>query len=175
MLKLGCFSRQELRAVQRQAALAEELVARHYCIPSRDWPRYPYEVKTLTDLREPEIAEGAFAMVSKYEYRIGGRFASRHFELYGICLQDHNIRMAMQRSEGIGFAPLLLYILTHELIHVLRFSDWPQRYYFRDERRVQEEKQVHKVTRDILFRRRDAKLDRVLQLYREYPNFPSYS
>jgi hypothetical protein len=175
MRNLDRFGKSELTVVRSQLAEAESLLSCYYCIPEREWAHYPYEVKTLAELREPEITQEAFALVAKYEYLLGSRGKGRRpIEIYGICLQDHNILTAAHRySDGIAFEPLMLYILTHELVHVFRFANAPQSFFMEKRLRQSEEGRVHRITSDILQGRKDPKLLRVLDLYRGYPSFPS--
>jgi hypothetical protein len=177
MRDLDRFGKSELTVVRSQLAEAESLLSRYYCVREREWPHYPYEVKTLAELREPEITEGAFALVAKYEYLLGsqGKKGGRQgrIEIYGICLQDHNILTAAHRhSDGIAFESLMLYILTHELVHVFRFANAPQSFFMEKPLRQSEESRVHRITSSILQGRKDPKLLRVLDLYRDYPSFP---
>jgi hypothetical protein len=165
------FGKSELKVVREQLSEAESLLSRYYCIPGREWPKYPYEVKTLTELKEPEIAENALAVVTMYEYSIqSAADCQRRLEVYGICLQDHNILAVSQRSpEEESFEALMLYILTHELVHVFRFANSPHSFFIEKRFRFPEENRVHRITRDILCRKRDPSLMRLLEAYQDYP------
>ena len=43
------FDRSERREVGRAARLAESLTSGFYCIPGREWPRFPYDINTLAE------------------------------------------------------------------------------------------------------------------------------
>jgi hypothetical protein len=78
----------------------------------------PYEVRTLDELEATEICEGVFAHLLCYGVRreIGSRVVAEH-DIYRICLQDDAIL-----ASGLDVAGVLLYVLTHELVHVVRFG-----------------------------------------------------
>jgi hypothetical protein len=64
---------------------------------------------------------------------------------------------------------LLLYVLTHELVHVVRFESGFAAYDTDDaELRSQEEKRVHTITRKVLRPAETDALIRVARLYREH-------
>ena len=167
------FGKDELKVVRAQLREAESLVSHYYCIPGREWPKYHYDVRTLEELRECEIAENVLAVVEKYEYSLrSAAKCQQYLELYGICLQDHNILAVSKRnSSEESFQALMLYILTHELVHVFRFANRPHSYFIEERRRSEEEKRVHRITCDILRKREDPPLLRVLEAYRDYPYF----
>jgi hypothetical protein len=164
------FGKRELAVVRSQLAEAEALLSRFYCIPDREWKAYPYDVKTMGDLPQQEIAEDILALIAKYEYCSRGSSGGKRVEFYGICLQDHNILAASARqSEGISFEPLMLYILTHELVHIFRFASQPHRYFVNAHLRVAEERSVHRITNNILCLKNDPRLLPVLGAYQDYP------
>lgn len=171
MAALDQFGPQELKVVGAQLSEAESLLSGYYCIPGREWPKYPYEIRTLRELGETEIAGNALAMVTKFEYSL--KKSPQHFrslEVYGICLQDHNILAATRFGcRPVTLEALMLYILTHELVHVFRFSNSPQQYHIEMDLRSQEESQVHRITSEILRKREDGRIQRVLEVFENYP------
>ncbi len=109
--------------VRRATRRAAELVSRFYVLAPREWERMPFEVRTESQLSPPELCEDAYAQVLCYsvERRVGDRIVHES-ELYRICLQDRTI---LGRSESTGIdrlSAVLLYVLTHELVHVVRFG-----------------------------------------------------
>jgi hypothetical protein len=171
MAALDRFGPEELSVVQGQLSEAELLLSRYYCIPGREWPKYPYEVKTLKELSGKEIVSHALAMVTKYEYSLKDS-PSRlcHLEVYGICLQDHNILAATRcRARPVTLKALMLYVLTHELVHVFRFANSPQRYFVENALRQDEETRVHRITSDILQEKKDCRVQQVLEVFENYP------
>ena len=123
---------------------AEEIVGEHYRLTEDFWRRPGrYELKTLVDLKEGEITDGALAQVIKY---IGpGRPAHRPRQFFRICLQDHRIQAAWVAAE-LEPAALLAYVVTHELIHVVRFGRHDQLFEAAMAARCEEERRVHDLT-----------------------------
>ncbi|HVN78451.1 MAG TPA: hypothetical protein VMW38_05590 [Terriglobia bacterium] len=171
MASLDHFGPGELNVIRTQLSDAESLVSHYYCIPGREWPMYPYEIKTLSELGETEIDLNALAMVAKYEYALKKtRGQPRYQEVYGICLQDHNILAATRRAcNPVTLDALMLYILTHELVHVFRFASSLQPYLIEEEFREQEESRVHRITNHILRERQENSLQQVLDVFEDYP------
>lgn len=171
MSQLQCFGRTELKAVRRARAEAEALVGEFYVLAPREWERMTYEVRTLNELAPEEISDQAFAQVLCYDFtrRIGSTIVDRR-DLYRICLQDHRIlqalsgsRPAAPKSDNLALEPFLLYLLTHELIHVVRFTQRLQRLDLAPALRPQEEMNVEQTTRHILAPVADRALHRVLE------------
>ena len=171
MASLEHFGPAELNVIRAELSNAESLVSHYYCIPGREWPMYPYEIRTLSELGETEIDLNALAMVAKYGYTLKKtRGRLRYHEVYGICLQDHNILAVTRRAcNPVALDALMLYILTHELVHVFRFASSLQPYLIEEEFRDQEESRVHRITNDILRDRRENSLQQVLDIFEDYP------
>lgn len=135
---------------------AEDRTARFYCIPEREWPRFPYEVRTRAF--DPGPPPGAFADLVRV--RVEG--ASDFPERFRIRLDDDRILAAVrERREVPGLYPLLLYLLTHELVHVIRFGEGRARWDATDDERRAEERRVHGITRRILEPLHDGAVGRV--------------
>jgi hypothetical protein len=162
------FDASQRRQVRRAAARAESLTAGFYCIPGREWPRFPYDISTLAHGPGPD--EPVFAdvvrMVPAGEPAAPPRHAKR--DHYRIRLRDDEILSAVDDRTDLRLFPLLLYVLTHELIHVVRFEsgsalapyDAPD-----PEARCVEESRVHAITRKVLQPAGTPWLRRVEQLY----------
>jgi len=131
---------------------AEKLVAGYYRFGRDAFRSYRYDIRTLAELESHEIREGAFAHLCRYRYeKKGAPETVRSFHFYHVCLQDNRILDAVERANSfIKFAPLMLYIAAHELVHVIRFDrglfdfDAPQ------EEKNREESVVHTITRQIM-------------------------
>ena len=94
---------------------AEDLLKHFYQLAYRDWRDLHYEIKTLVDLQNHEVTDKAFAQLALYEVAMPkGSKKTGPAEFYRICIQDHKILDATEnREDGIGFRPLVLYIVTH--------------------------------------------------------------
>jgi len=89
--------------------------------------------------------------VAKYTCCLPGReLKSAQYDLYRICLQDHNILSTLDQESKLSLLPLLIYVITHELVHIIRFSQFHQLFDATTEEKEQEEKRVHSLTRQIL-------------------------
>jgi len=171
MRRLQSFGKTELKAVRRARAEAEALVGEFYVLAPREWERMTYEVRTLDELAPEEISDQAFAQVLCYDFmrRIGSTIVDRR-DLYRICLQDHRIlqaingsRPAAPRADHLALEPFLLYLLTHELIHIVRFTQRLQHLDLAPALRPQEEMSVEQTTRHVLAPMADRALRRVLE------------
>lgn len=157
-----CFDSLQLRIVRSARERAERLVSDYYRVAPREWQRMPYEVKTLRALRSSEVTNQGLAQTICYEFKKQtGQHILRQGDLYRICLQDDRILRAADAVD-VELGPLLTYVLTHELIHVVRFGQQLQAIDLPDPLRRDEELKVHKTTKSILTAASDVELDRVL-------------
>jgi hypothetical protein len=149
------FGRDDLKLVEQARQKAEDLVGEFYRLAPREWERMHYEVCTLEELAPEEICDRAFAQVLCYEcVKYSGANILDHHDLYRICLQDHRILQVagcgMSGVNRLPLEPMLLYVLTHELVHVARFSQRLQQVDLALELRPQEELSVEQTTRQVL-------------------------
>lgn len=167
---LAYFNRQQLACTVQALRQAEQITADHYRLAPADWGSLNYDLMTLASLRQEEITDEAFAQISRYQAVISRPpHGSRPFDFFRICVQDHKILEAVERrGDGLSLEPLLLYVLTHELIHLIRFARHPQRFDLPSEARPMEEGGVHRETYRILQPIQIPGLHRVLQCYRDY-------
>jgi hypothetical protein len=163
------FIREQLMTVGEALDIAEDRTGAHYKFSSGQWKRHRYDVKTLSGLRRSAIIPEAFALLYK-GVRLPNRFEpeARNRDDYLICIQDHEILKALRRDENLGLLPLLVYVFTHELVHIVRFSNFLQRFEVSEKDREVEEKVVHATTNQILRRLSLPRLDYVLQSYEYY-------
>jgi hypothetical protein len=144
----------ELKLVEEVRGEVERLVGKFYALAPREWERMHYEVRTLSDLAPEEVCHQAFAQVLCYDCikRVGPSIVKQH-DLYRICLQDHRILEVAQRGNNpakLDLEAMLLYVLTHELVHIIRFSQQLQQLDLALELRPMEERSVEHTTRQIL-------------------------
>ena len=169
MMNLKTFSTDQLGIVTNAVAIAEELVSNHYKMSASEWLRPKYDVKTLVDLAPEEIVHGPFAQIIRYEaHRKDASLGSSTFDYYKICLQDHAIHSALDKSAQMQLLPFAIYIVTHELIHIVRFSKFLQNFEATPEDRMAEEKRVHDRTHKILAKIRIAGISNVLKFYHKW-------
>ncbi|MDX9788249.1 MAG: hypothetical protein RBT11_15835 [Desulfobacterales bacterium] len=164
--ELQRFTPAQIAVINDAAAMAEELVSNAYKMSASQWLRRKYDFKTVADLDPGEIVNGPFAQIVRYEgQRMDSFLGSAIYDFYKICLQDHAILEAMRHDRGIKLFPFSLYILTHELIHVVRFSKFLCNFAATDNERMAEETIVHQETHDMLSR---LTLDGLPEVFRFY-------
>jgi hypothetical protein len=147
------FNESELETVDRAALICEDLVNSHYKLSSGQWLKNRYDIKTARDLAPHEQVAGPFAQVVKYEgQKTEVPLGSSRFSLYTVCLQDPAILSAVAAHQKVMLFPFLLYVLVHELVHVVRFLQFSHRYEHASEASVTlaEERMVHRLTYGIL-------------------------
>jgi hypothetical protein len=146
-----CFAPGEIRLVDKALEIAEDITCNHYHISAGNWKKYGFEVSNLVQLREEEITPFGLAQIARYVQPFPERipmYSPRDY--YRICLQDHNILQVINRREGIDLFPLMIYVLTHELVHVIRFRKFMQRFDVDSGAKAIEENKVQQTTYEIL-------------------------
>jgi hypothetical protein len=163
------FSKDKIRVINNVVSMAEELVSNHYKMSATEWLRPKYDVKTLVDLAPEEIVHGPFAQIVRYEgHRGDAPLGSAAFDYYKICLQDHTIQSALEKMADIKLFPFCLYIITHELIHIVRFSKFLQSFDASSSDKLSEEKRVHEHTHQILHPVQVSGMAAVFDFYRQW-------
>lgn len=150
---------------------AEELAGEYFKISSFGPDKYLYEVATLKEALSEEIAPGNFAHLIRYlRVRPGPDHSRKPERYYRILLQDDEILNCLERSDSdFSLEALLLYVLTHELIHIVRFERFLHAVDVGEEEKAEEESAVHRMTCDILCRVPDSSIKNVLSKYSTHP------
>ena len=145
------FGKEDLAYINRAVSMAEELVSNYYKMSASQWLHPKYDVKTLIDLAENEIIDGPFAQIIRYEGKVnGGVLGSSAYDFYKICVQDHTILDTLKAHPEISLYPFVLYVITHELVHIVRFSRFQQNFNANEAEKFDEERRVHGLTHAIL-------------------------
>jgi hypothetical protein len=170
MEKLNKFNTDQINIINNCVAMAEELVSNFYKMSTSQWSAAcAYDIKTLVDLSPEEIVHGPFAQVIRYKgWRKNSSLGSLTYDFYKICLQDHAILSVLKDSPDIELFPFTLYIVAHELIHILRFSKFLQNFEASHEEMIKEEAHVHKTTHDILKSVNVLGMGNVLKFYEKW-------
>ncbi len=169
MEKLEKFNPAQMKIVNNSAAMAEEFVSDFYKMSASQWLRPKYDIKTLVDLSPDEIVHGPFAQIIRYGgQRKNSPLGSSAYDYYKICLQDQTIIATLIKSPQIKLFPFILYIVTHELIHIVRFSKFLQRFNASNEEMIEEEARVHEVTRELLLVVQVSGMKDVLKFYEKW-------
>jgi len=151
MENIETFKSDQIAMINTGVATAEELVSNFYKMSASQWLRGKYDVKTLADLSPDEIVHGPYAQVIRYQaQRQDASLGSSAYDFYKICLQDHSILATLAQSPDIQLLPFILYIVVHELIHIVRFSKFLQNFDASQFEKMAEEARVHELTHEIL-------------------------
>jgi len=163
------FDPNEMAVVAQAVEIAEDVTANYFKISTGDWRHVRYDIGTLATLSTEEITDGAFAQITRYSRFLEPQLReARPYDFFKICLQDHNITGALERDENLRLFPLMVYVATHELVHVVRFCKFLQRFDAEPEERLREEIRVHEITQKALESVGLAHMDYVVQGYRSF-------
>jgi hypothetical protein len=168
----SAFEDRDIKDISDALEIAEDKTGNFYKFSIGQWKRHHYDVKTLISLSENEISNYAFALLNKGSRATKGyesRTKSRDF--YFICLQDHHILNALVRDENLALHSLLVYVFTHELVHIVRFCNFFQRFEITGRGKEREEKLVHNITFEILKDSTIPRMEYVLESYKHHRLF----
>lgn len=172
MINMEQFNSGQLGIVSEASALAEEMVCNAYKMSARQWLEPRREIKTLAELTAEQIISGPeapFAQVIRYQGRTSDSgLTSSAFDFYAICLQDHAILATLDHNPELGLLPFAAYILTHELIHIVRFSLFEQLFDAPPAQRMAEEVRVHLKTLEIIKNCPIPRLEAVIRFYQHW-------
>lgn len=163
------FNPAQIEVVSQGVEIAEDVTANFFKISTAQWKHVRYDIRTLAELRPDEVTNSAFAQITRYSRNPDHtKFGGLHYEYFKICLQDHNMMAAVERDDPLQLLPLAVYVVTHELVHVVRFCKFLQRFDADPLERQQEEMRVHEVTQKALKSLKLPSLGYVLKAYRNY-------
>jgi hypothetical protein len=142
------FSPIERDLVNRATCEAEESTSRYYCIPPHRWQSLHYDLLTREDYDWQPLPLWALARLQRCRWEHPARSGGHDF--YRIQLNDPGIISAARREKiESNLFSFLVYILTHEMVHLVRLStilnsadDPPEN--------SEEEDRVHRISRQIL-------------------------
>ncbi len=98
---------------------AEARTSEYYCIPPFRWEQLRFDVLTRADHGWEPLPDPMFARVRCLQ-RIN---KDQPFDFYRIELNDHSILTAAEREKLTeNLYPFFVYILTHEMVHMVRLS-----------------------------------------------------
>jgi hypothetical protein len=150
MVAQAFFMPSDLVTIDRAAVLAEKLTGEYFRLPDHEWRRNPYGIFTRKEVDEALYSENVFAHIVRMEPSASGRKADPSRATFGIVLQDPEILRALLRVNSIDLWTLALFILTHELTHIVRFRRSDGNLHAVGPERHKEELVVHAITTDIL-------------------------
>jgi hypothetical protein len=166
---MASFKKNDLAVLSDALEIAEDATGNFYKFSLGQWKRHRYDVKTRASLETEVMSSSALAVLFKGMQMVddfGPKTKDRDF--YFICLQDHSILEVLKRDRYIALFPLLIYVFTHELVHIVRFCNFHQRFDVSEKHRLREEEIVHKTTFEILKDFSLPNLNYVLDSYRDH-------
>jgi hypothetical protein len=148
-MQIRYFEPDHMKILDEAIFISEDVINDYFSLSCSHWVRNPYEVRTLREVSSWEYPGEAFAHLLRYGKNLAEKLSGRDSrKFYRICLHDHNILDQTSGGKRERLLPFLIYVITHEFVHIMRFS----RYYchpeFNDHN--EEEQKVHLATRDIL-------------------------
>lgn len=99
----------------------EERISGYYCIPPFRWEKLRYDCLTREDHGWEPIPDPMLARVRL----LHGKATRKSFDFYRIELNDYGILNAAARENLLrssGLYPFFVYILTHEMVHLVRLG-----------------------------------------------------
>jgi len=146
----GLFTESDLMTICRAASLAERLTEKRFDLHEGHWKREPYTIFTLKQVNRGLYEPDVFANVIRYKTRVNQKTKPVPADRYGIVLQDPNILRALLRKSQHDLWTISLFVLTHELIHVVRFKKFNVDFFADPGARQTEESLVQSITEEIL-------------------------
>ena len=166
---MAFFKKNDLTVISDALEIAEDATGDFFKFSLGQWKRHRYDVKTRSSLKTEEMSSSALAVLFKGMRMVDGfRSRTKDRDFYFICLQDHSILEVLERDRHLTLLPLLVYVFTHELIHIVRFCNFYQMFDVSEGQRFREEEIVHKTTFEILKDSSLPKLNYILDSYQDH-------
>ncbi|MCA1960017.1 MAG: hypothetical protein LDL33_04395 [Desulfomonile sp.] len=168
----GLFTPSDLVTITRAAFLAEKLTADHFSLADDEWKRNPYTVLTRKEVSDSFYQHDVFAHVVCRVPEPMRQTRTGLCEDFAIVLQDPAILRALLRNTSRDLWTLALFILTHELIHIVRFRKFGVDFFASTKDRDEEERVVYDITARIL--RGVSNTNELIELYRPFSGTDVY-
>jgi hypothetical protein len=148
---LKFFTPAQVGIVHKAAELAENLVIDHYKMSESQWLRNRYDINTLSPDMPLPGADSPLAQVTAWRgFPKRSSLPSAAYDFYRITLYDSIILAKLREWDDVELFPLCLYVICHELIHIVRFTQFNQLIDVSTPERQREEQWVHGRTHHIL-------------------------
>ena len=158
------FQPEHIEILSKAVVMAEDILTDAFSLTHEYWKKNPFEVKTLKDVDYRGEIQGIFAHLAKYGTRLEDKKSGgQAYCLYRIVLIDPEILKATGGNMQI-LTPFFLYIITHELLHILRFSFFKCGIFQED--KTQEEAHVHALTNELLMPVKLARMGEVIDFFK---------
>lgn len=162
-MSMAYFLPDHRNVLMKSSVMAERIVSKE-----TNWnARNIYDIKTHAEMSGNEKVEGVFAQLLRLEPE--NSQATPH---YRVCLQDNEIFDFLCRNTDIDMFSFITFIMTHELVHIQRFSTGKADFYQYQE---DEEVYVDSLTRLFLAKNPVTGLNKVLTLLDKLEAAPLYN
>ncbi len=152
-----------LKILSDAVSLSEEIISDCFGLTTDYWLKNPYEVRTLKDERKATFPKGVYAHLEKYGNNWHEKFFGTDTRcLYKVLVLDPRV-LRVTRGRLSLMLPFLLYVMTHELIHMVRFSRFECAANLED--KIDEENKVHDLTEAVLSKVKMSHLDTVINFF----------
>jgi hypothetical protein len=143
---------------------AAEYLSEFYCFSPREWFNHCYDLRTELELNHGNCNKNAFAEVMQYTPALK-ELSPFPKERYQICLFDRKILKTLWRYPDLEFYPFMIYILTHELVHIARFCQDFHPFECDEESLQREEEKVTRLTQQVLDVKKSESLSKISSFY----------
>ena len=158
------FNHIEKKIIYSALEEAADYLRGFYCFSPREWFNYCYDLKTELEGGVNCSLKKAFAEVRQYT-PILENFSLFPKERYQIYLFDKNILRTLWKQSNMEFYPFMVYILTHELVHVARFCQNLHPFECDEESIQKEEDKVIHITQQVLNIKKNKTFNKISSLY----------
>jgi hypothetical protein len=148
---------------------AADHLRKFYCFSPREWFNFCYDLKTELEGGINCSSKKAFAEVRQYT-PIRKDFSLFPNERYQISLFDKNILSTLWKQSNMEFYPFMVYILTHELVHVARFCQNLHPFECDQKSLQKEEEKVNQLTQQVLNITKNKTFNKISSLYNVTPS-----
>ncbi|OAG27870.1 hypothetical protein [Thermodesulfatator autotrophicus] len=140
------------------SSLAEALVGDFFNLSDKDWRRLQYEV-LLNENHSLGLPQNALAGLFLLE--TSDCLPRRRRSFYKLVLAEEQI-LSLELATS-SLKALLLYIFTHELVHMIRFVKFIASFWMPEEKRWEEEKKVHLLSKKVLALYKNQEVENILK------------
>ncbi len=152
-----------IELLSHAVSMSEEIVSEYFSLTTEYWRKNPYEVKTLREERFLSLPHGVYAHLEKYGNNWDEKYyGADHRCLYRILVHDKRVLKTTGGRPPLIW-PFFLYIMTHELIHMVRFAKFECAACIDD--KEEEEKKVHVLTDNVLKRIKVPNIDVIIDFF----------
>jgi len=153
----------QIDMLSKAVSISEDIVSDAFSLTNDYWKKNTFEVKTLQHERI-DVPTGTYAHLSKYANNFEEKnCGTDNKSLYKIIVIDPQVLKATRGIPKI-LKPFFVYIITHELIHILRFSKFEC--VVTNTQKEEEEEIVHNLTNKVLTPIKIRYLDLVIDYFK---------